>query len=160
MGRLLGEGFVQSDTLCFEAAAGYVRLEGEIACMGNIVITVTKFIRVVEHAADGEPMVQTLTYAYNAHVRNHNTFLRVDNAHPHPGHADNHHRHRQDWRASQETELAGSPEWIGEAGWPTLAEFVREVHDWYCAHSDHLPVPDGAPRLGLRSSAPPDGDEA
>lgn len=85
-------------------------LRGEIACRGGIVVTVGKTMTVKED------LVQTVAYAYNAHLRGHGNILRHDNAHARPGHPDDHHRHTLDPWA--EEELPGSSEWVGEAGWP------------------------------------------
>jgi len=160
MDELVRAGFVQRDTLSFTPVSGGFILEGEIACLGEIVITVLKFIDVVE---DGErddladALVQTREYNYNASVRGHGNILRHDNAHPHPKHADDHHVHEYDWKTNKQ--LPGSPKWVGAQGWPSLAQFIRTVHDWYCAHRDELPNPEGVPELGLRASGGSSADE-
>lgn len=157
MEALRRRGFVQDDTLTFITLPGQVRLVGEIACLGNIVIVVKKYLVCDGHEEHDDNEVQTVTYSYTALVRGHNTFLRCDNAHPHEGHADEHHKHRCDWMAQgEEVELQGSPEWLGRDRWPSLAAFINEVHDWYDEHREELPDPDAVPQLGLRGS-PTDG---
>ena len=89
MEQFYSGGFVCSDTLTWAADASGLKLEGEVACKGNIVIDVRKLIAIVEpgaHPEDVNALVQTFRYAYNASVRGHGNLLRHDNAHPHPGH--------------------------------------------------------------------------
>lgn len=144
MEQMRRRGFVGYDTLEFVAFPGVLLLDGKIACLGGIVVTVWKRIVIVDGGSD--PLVQTERYAYNASVRGWETFLRVDNAHAHGGHADEHHRHVQDWRTG--ADLPGSPQWVGAGGWPTLGDFVeREVWPWYDEHRDELPEPDDFPSL-------------
>lgn len=146
MEQFYSTGFVCVDTLAWEAVAGDLKLKGEIGCKGNIVIDVFKLFTVGPE--DENPFIQTYRYAYNASMRGYNTFLRHDNAHPFPGHPDQHHRHEFDWRTGEET--PGSPRWVGVAGWPTLGQFIQEIADWYWKHRESLPAPDGVPTLGLR----------
>lgn len=147
MEQLRSSGFVGADTLEFEAYAGHILLEGEIACLGEIVVSVWKHLSILDDNDD--PYVQTERYAYNAFVRGHGTFLRVDNSHAHHGHADAHHRHFGDWRTDDD--LPGSPEWIGAERWPTLGAFIEEdVWKWYDAHREELPAPESFARIGLR----------
>jgi hypothetical protein len=144
MGKLLGAGFVCGETLELEQMPGALKIEGEIACKGGIVISVFK--RLETCSAGPDPEVRTVSYSYNAFVRGHAEFLRYDNAHGRSGHYDTHHRHRLDWRTGEE--FPGSPEWTGEDAWPTLTEYVHEVEAWYVDHRDDLPDPDGVPELG------------
>ena len=148
MAQAIASGFVREQTLTFEKLEGLYTLRGEIACLGNIVITVNKTIEILESDGDDD-FVQTLTYSYNASVRGAKSFLRNDNAHPHDGHCDSHHRHDLDWRT--EANLPGSPHWVGEGGWPTLGQFIEAVADWYWSHRDELPEPDAFPVLGSGS---------
>ena len=151
MEHFYSSGFVCSDTLTWEAVPGALRLFGEIGCKGNIVISVEKLIALVDPDGDPEDLnvgVQTVRYAYNALIRSHENLLRHDNAHPHPGHPDNHHWHEFDWKTGEE--LAGFPKWCGVDGWPTLGDFIQQVEAWYWQHRDELPEPDGEPKLGLR----------
>ncbi|HAN91878.1 MAG TPA: hypothetical protein DCQ33_07335 [Nitrospira sp.] len=143
MGHLQRGGFVAHDTLCFQALPGSFILSGEIACLGKIVIQVEKTLAIIEDTYGNDPIVQTIVYRYNASVRGHNVILRYDNAHPHPGHADDHHKHVVNWKSGQEEALV----WVGEAGWPTLTQVIQEVEEWYYAHISELPV--GVPDLGF-----------
>lgn len=146
MAKFRAGGFVVDDTLEYEFLAGTFGIAGEIACRGGIVIRVDKTLEMAEGADD--PLVLTFVYAYNAFVRGHGNLLRHDNAHTHPGHADEHHRHDFDWRTGEER--PGSPTWVGAAGWPTLGGFIEELERWYWEHRDEFPDPDAAPRLDAR----------
>ncbi len=147
MEQFRASGFVAEDSLALSSYAGVIRLKGEIACLGEIVVYVDKLI---EERDDGpDPLICTFKYTYNAWVRGHQSFMRVDNAHPHPGHQDEHHRHKMDWRTGEE--LPGSPAWVGVAGWPTLGEFLDDVQRWFWEHRGSLPNPDSHPQLGMRS---------
>jgi hypothetical protein len=133
-------------TLQWISEPGSIRLSGEIACLGDIVITVEKALEILDDADD--PLVQTLDYSYNAHIRDHRTFLRYDNAHAHPGHSTLNHRHECDWRT--EDEAPGSPACLG-TDWPTLGEVIEEVGRWRWENYDAIPNPEACPVLGLRT---------
>lgn len=147
------QGFVGSDNLEFSRSfypEGSV-LSGEIACLGEILITVGKFLEAVDDLGN-DPCVQTLWYSYNVSVQGHGNLLRYDNQHPgyrYPGHGDEHHKHRFDWRLDQE--LPGSPFWIGVHNWPLLGEVIQEVQDWYWQNRADLPNPDKYASLGLNT---------
>lgn len=83
MNGLYRDGVVHADTLEWEfLPAGFIRLTGEIALCGEIVVAVDKTIRgLAGNAGDADASVQTLRYAYNAHVRGHANIRRDDNAH-------------------------------------------------------------------------------
>lgn len=133
---------MQHDTLRFEVIGGRLLvLRGEIACLGKILVSVNKVLEILDDEDD--PLVQTVRYAYNAHVQGWGNVLRYDNA-PHHGHDDYHHRHRYDWTTGQQ--LEGSPEWIGEDRWPHLSDVLAELERWYWDHVTELP--EGAPELG------------
>src|SRR5687768_14667673 len=104
MDDFLQQGFVQHHTLGFTPMSGTIVISGSIACLGRIVICVYKRLDVLD-----EEWVQTRKYSYNAFVAGHETFLRHDNAHVHPGHADAHHFHEEDWKTGAPAE--GSPVW-------------------------------------------------
>lgn len=127
--------------------AGLLTIQGEISCLGNIVIKVDKTLAILDDGTP-DPPVQTILYAYNASVRGRDSFLRHDNAHTYPGHSDEHHRHDFDWKTGEN--LPGSPLWVGPGGWPTLSEFIEEVRDWFWKHRDELPGPDAYVELGAR----------
>jgi hypothetical protein len=136
---LLREGFAVEHTLDYFALPGAIKISGHIACRGRIVIWVYKILE-VSNEGPNRPLVKTVNYTYNAFVAGYGSFLRHDNAHAHPGHADAHHCHEIDWWTR--IELPGSPYWCGEDGWPTLADFVRRAHDWYDVNKEELPDPD------------------
>lgn len=151
MEQLRRRGFIHEDTLTIERInEDAFLMQGEIACMGDIVVSVLEQIDVVEHD-ELNPLVHTVLHAYNAHVRGHDAFLRHDNQHEgwlYPGHGDPHHVHVLDWRTGDEK--PGSPFWCGQEGWPTLGEFIQKVELWYYDNLPQLPNPYRVAELGLR----------
>ena len=142
-------GFVREDSLEFSfLEASLLTIRGEISCLGDIVIRVSKTLDVLDDGT-ADPPVQTFLYAYNAFVRDQNSFLRHDNTHQYPGHADEHHRHDFDWRSGEH--FPGSPSWVGPDGWPTLGQFIEEVRVWYWKHREELPNPESYGILDARS---------
>lgn len=147
MAKLRETQFVGADNLEIIAWPSRLVMIGDIGCLGDITITVEKYLRVLATdtspadvlAGDHDVEVQTFLYSYRAGVRGHGTIIRVDNNHPWKGHADEHHKHHCDWRSDDDI---GRVEWLGEDRWQTLGEFVREVAVWYDAHRDELPNPD------------------
>lgn len=141
MQRYRDAGFVGDDSLRFVDTYSALLLQGEIACRGLIVITVTKLINYVTD--DPDPLVQTEMYSYNVSVRGQGLLFRYDNQHPdqlYSGHHDPHHRHAFDFATNQE--LPGSPEWIGAARWPTLGDVIGESWDWHSNHYQLLNHPE------------------
>ena len=85
-------------------------MEGGIACRGNIIVTVEKYLKIL--SGDGViAIVETFRYSYNVSVRNEGNIFRYDNSHDRPGHTDRHHKHEFDdegetitWIGSDEAE--------------------------------------------------------
>lgn len=153
MNQFMGRDFVGSETLTFNPVPRAFLLEGEIACLGEIVVTVEKYIEILEGQGDNAT-VQTIWYSYNASVSNRGNILRYDNQdydYLRPGHLDEHHKHIFDWHSGDEG--AGSPIWVGKQNWPTLGDVLQELQDWYWHHRAELPNPDIYPVLGRRSSS-------
>lgn len=146
MSSLRCSGFVGPDTLVWTFLPGHVELSGEIGCLGNIVISVSNTLQIHSGVDRSDWGVETIRYAYNASVRNHDNIIGYDNVHVHSGHLDAHHRHRFDWRTDT---AIGGPEWIGIENWPTLAEFISEVEGCYYENQGTLPIPDVYPGLRL-----------
>src|SRR5262249_2795620 len=67
--QLTGNGFICFDTTKFKRTPSIVTLSGHIGCVGELVVGVEKTMLVVAHRRDGEPLVQTVSYAYNATSR-------------------------------------------------------------------------------------------
>jgi hypothetical protein len=147
MGQLRSTSFVGADSLRLLAWPSRLLMVGDIGCLGDIRVSVEKYLRVLTPGAspadildgDYDIVVQTYIYAYHASINGHGTVLRYDNNHGRAGHADWHHVHRCDWRSADEV---GAVEWVGEARWPTLGDVIRELAVWYDVHRDELPVPD------------------
>ena len=97
-----------------------LRLNMEILCKGDIKLTVNKLTEVSE----GRPRrARTIKYSYNASTPKGN-ILRYDNAHIHPGHPTEHHKHIYNGTGNQ---VAGSPFHVGEDGWPLMHEVIDEL---------------------------------
>lgn len=143
-------GFVGDDSLEWVAEPGFFHLRGYISCLGRIVIEVDKTLSVLSLSvlsSDDDPQVQTELYAYHVWIRGGGDILRYDNAHPHPGHADEHHVHYFDWRTNVQTKLV----WVGFANWPTLGQVIEEVERWYWDNRAYLRDPEEYASLtGLR----------
>jgi hypothetical protein len=147
MGHLRVTGFVGADTLELIAWPQLLVMVGDVGCLGDITVTVEKYLRVLTDDAtpldvlsgDHDIVVQTYLYAYHANVGDHGPIFRYDNNHGRPGHADRHHVHRCDWRTSDD---AGRVDWVGEHKWPTLGEVIQELRNWYYENRDELPRPD------------------
>lgn len=109
MGQFARDGFVESDGIVLEPfGADALKIEGEIRCLGGLIVTVRKILRVLEGGeADANPLVQTLLYSYNLSVQGWNNVFRYDNAHAHGAHADHHHRHAFDWRTGASQGVMG-----------------------------------------------------
>jgi hypothetical protein len=151
MNQYHASGFIGNNTLEFGVLkTGVIELKGEIACLGNILITVHKtLIAPGGMSRNKSDYVQTKTYVYNAAVRNCGNILRYDNVHIHSGHSDAHHKHEYDWRRDLERKPY-SPICVGIDGWPNLGEVIHEIREWYSDHAEDLPKRDSFPLLGLR----------
>lgn len=163
MNQFMSRDFVGSTTLEFLPYAGGIRLVGEIACLGNIVFTVDKFLEILfcpyvlddQALPDDTTIVQTCWYSYNASVRGFGNIFRYDNQdddYLRSGHLDEHHRHIFNWKTGQEGE--NSPVWIGRQKWKTLGDVLQELETWYWRHHSQLPEADSYPQLGLRGHPP------
>lgn len=145
--------FIGSENLSFQSLDKNIFLEGEIACLGRILVTVHKKLKIVDHE---KQLVQTSCYAYNASIQGAGNLFRYDNQDEdfafRPGHKDEHHRHDFDWKT--DTECIDSPKWIGVDGWLTLGEVIQELSDWYWKSKEDLPFPDDYAVLGLRDRPP------
>lgn len=147
MAQLRETQFVGADTLDIVAWPSRLLMVGDIGCLGDIRISVEKYLRVLTPDAtpddvikgDHEIIVQSYIYSYRAGVCGHGTIVRIDNNHSWPGHTDEFHIHHCDWRSDDDV---GRVEWVGEDNWPTLGEFIRDVASWYYEHRDELPRPD------------------
>jgi hypothetical protein len=124
-------------------------LQGGIACIGNLVLTVNKFLEILSRPDDDIPIVETRLYKYNLSVRGYDTVFRYDNEHPwllHPGHPDPHHKHLFDWRAKREIKPP-SPVWVGANNWPHLDRVIEDAREWYFLNRHLLPEPDTFPSV-------------
>jgi hypothetical protein len=142
MQHCLRQGFVGGSALEVRKFREHFLMEGEIGCLGEIVIGVQKVIEIVGWV-NNEPMVQTSMYAYNVSVRGMHTIFRYDTQHPdrlYAGHADPHHKHDFNWKTGDP--LPESPIWTGALMWPTLGDVIWEARDWHAEHFSELIHPD------------------
>ncbi|MBL9090209.1 MAG: hypothetical protein JNL96_03240 [Planctomycetaceae bacterium] len=134
-------GFVCGDAIEFTDFDTFFTIEGEIGCLGEIVISVSKILEVVSISEDNQRLVQTSSYSYNVLIRGGHNIFRYDNNHPespHPGHHTIHHKHEFDWQTGDEFNC--SPRCIGH-DWPHLGEVIAEASDWYYANRSLLKNP-------------------
>lgn len=149
MDQMRSKGFVGGDTLQFDFLTGenLLIISGKIACLGPIVVTVVKYLHVLEREGRSD-YVQTFEYHYNFSVENTGNILRYDNDHKYPGHPDEHHKHHYDYRTGKQTRWP--PEWKGQDNWPTLGDAMQEIERWYYENLDNLPDPDSFPDLSVQ----------
>lgn len=130
------EGFVASDTLTIQPYGDDLLMQGEIACQGEIIVTVLKLL-----TFSGSDLIQTTRYVYNVRVLGMGNVFRYDNSHMHSGHMDAHHKDL--FRFPTEERLPS--QWIGKDRWPTLGEVIREAQQWHAENRDMLRNPDAYP---------------
>ena len=128
-GRLadFADHFLERDTLAIKTSAFTVAWSGVLLCRDGIEIQVARQQRTWMRS--GRRWVETIEYSYHVMVRAGGavrSVFRYDNAHPHPGHADAHHRHAYDDSGNND-----AVSWVGEAGWPTLGDVIEEAYEWW-----------------------------
>jgi hypothetical protein len=130
-------GFVSHDTLEVSVIPniGWV-LEGEIACRGNIVVSVRKLLTFMPRDSDFD--VQTEKYSYNVRVADAGNIFRYDNQHTHEGHADSHHKDIYKFPGDDKLDV----QWVGTDDWPTLGDVLKEARDWHADNYSFLASPE------------------
>lgn len=128
MAQLKREGFVLDDNLALTRIEGtpFLEMRGAIYCSGNLKMTVYKRLRLQN--IGGSVYVHTVTYAYNLSLIGAGNIFRYDNMHSHYGHLTKHHRHEYN-----PPNVRKSLQHVGEEGWPTLGDALREgraYSDW------------------------------
>lgn len=114
--------------------AGRIIIRGELRCQGDISLFVD-----MQLVVDKNRKVREKSFSYQAQMaalRIRQTF-RYDNAHQYifKGHPDAFHKHVWNYETWQEIEPSA---WIGRYHWPTLAQVVEEVWDWWQVIGQHL----------------------
>lgn len=129
MGQFASRGFVLENTLVLNPiGAGVLTLSGVVSCSGGIVLDVLKILRV--EGVDGDAVVQTMVYNYNARLKGIGNILRYDS--PHEDHNRFHHVHRF-------TVFDGDHDgWVGQCEWPTLGDVITELEAWFYQHYERL----------------------
>lgn len=157
MDQFLDTGFVVENALLFTRWQAFdanlneipqIRLSGEIACLGKILITVDKYLNILEGSGDNS-VVQTVSYAYNVSIQGYGNVFRYDNQDDififNFGHADNHHKHLCDWNTG---DPLGEVIWVGYDNWPKLDQVIRESEAWYWENRSNLIFPNEPAEVG------------
>ena len=135
MTALLAEGFVVENDCAFDfpPRANFFVLSGAIHCLGNITLSVTKVIGFTK-GSGMTGLVKTTDCSYNACIAQECNIFRYD--YPHLDHRASYHKHVFDpFDEGREMEILD----LGhEDAFPTLAEVLRELHDWYDKNADRL----------------------
>ena len=163
IGQFRDSGFISDHDLTFspwrrfDKVSGELvpqfRLNGEIGCLGKILIRVEKYLDILDNSHN--PSIQTVSYAYNASVQGFGNIFRYDNQDDYfvvnSGHPDKHHKHDFNWLDNQPP--WGDITWVGRDKWPTLGQFIDELQVWYWDNKNELAEyvddADGYPILGL-----------
>lgn len=131
MRSLESSGIVTHDGLEIKEFNGFYIMTGRIEVDGGAVVAVEKVIAVVDIAGD-RARVQTIFYSYNVQLPGVGTIFRYDSPH---GHRPYDHVHRYDV-LNRDSE--GNIQPLDHEGVLTLAEVIREAHEW-CV-SNHIGV--------------------
>jgi len=133
----LGSYFVERDELAISwIDERTLKIAGRIHCRFGIFLDVLKYLEVNDRR-----QVRTVRYRYHAGFEGQQPrpIFRYDNAYAHRGHPDAHHKHHVDYATW--TEIS-PPEWIGHDRWPTLAQVLDELYDWWHQTGRVLDLPD------------------
>jgi hypothetical protein len=100
-------------------------IRGRLHFVGDLFIDVDKTLEI-----NALNQVRTVRYSYHAGIagRADRPIFRYDNAHPHPGHIDEHHKHLFDLQTWREIK---PPVCVTRAGWPTLGQVIEELFEWW-----------------------------
>lgn len=126
--------FIEHNGISFEVGAEVVRVHGIVRCHHGISLSVDKILTLNDqHEVSGSK------YSYQATIGDppHGIF-RYDNAHQYssPEHHDAFHRH--DFDPATNEQRPGLPAWIGQENWPTLADVLAELEEWWYETGQHL----------------------
>jgi len=118
------EWFIESDDLDLAHVDGTLQISGHLTCSSGRLLGVWK--RLLVQSRDGVLYVRTIRYSYEAFYAGRCLF-RYDNAHPHPGHPDEHHKHVFDASGGEQVI------WLGRDRWPYLSDALEELAQWSAA---------------------------
>lgn len=126
--RRLGNYFVERSDLSITATGEHrFQLRGRIYCQYGLFVDVTEVLVI-----DDLHRVRCTRYKYHAGFAGEvsRSVFRYDNAHVYAreGHQDAYHKHRFNYSTWEEI---APPIWIGRDDWPTLAEVIDELYDWW-----------------------------
>ena len=126
-------GFVLSNDLVFTPLRDSILLEGQVECLGGLLVDVRKILSILE-GLGAESIVRTANYSYNVSLRGLGNVFRYDS--PHATHNRFHHVHRYD---ILNDDRDGSVVIIPDPNdVPTLGEVVDEAVNWYFLHADQI----------------------
>lgn len=146
--RFKSSCFIGEDNLEIYPLPKKYLLYGTLGCKGNIVITISKTISILDYSSNGDHLVQTDIYAYNVSIEGWGNIFRYDNEdkdYLREGHFDSHHKHSYNFETK--CEFSSSPRWVGKDKWPTLGDVIKEAEDWYWNYKDIYLLNDGYPSL-------------
>jgi hypothetical protein len=117
------EHFIIHDGLDLQVADDQILIVGRLLCRCNTFLDVDKTLL---HRTDG--WVKTIRYSYHAGILlpEPRALFRYDNAHPHPGHPDAHHKHRYDETGAEIKPPISVP-------WLHLSDAIEELEAWCVA---------------------------
>jgi len=126
MERHLRGGFVVENGITVDAlGSGFMVMQGEIRCVGQLYIDVDKRLWLVRDSA-GVAWVETVSYSYNCAVRQRGNVYRYDS--PHISHCPIHHVHEYHFfDGDSEGELVA----VDASDWATLSEVIDRFKTWY-----------------------------
>lgn len=118
-------------------------VEGRIHCRHGIFLDVYKLLDI-----DSKQQVSGRIYSYQACIQTDagiRHIFRYDNADQkiREGHPDAFHMHRHDPLAPVQTDLELI--WIGQEDWPTLAEVLVKLQEWWHETGQYLQFDGGSP---------------
>lgn len=120
-------GFVIEDGIASAAVAhDLILMEGRLICQDGIYVSVRKSLELDASLQ----RVRTVRYSYHVGITGSpdRTLFRYDNAHPHAGHPDEHHKHCFDHTTWDEIR---PPQHVGREHWPHLSDVIEEAYGWW-----------------------------
>lgn len=115
------EWLIEDDELTLAHIDGTLQISGHLAGRDKLLLGVWKLLQM--QSRDGVVYVRTARYSYEGFLANRRLF-RYDNAHAHPGHQDEHHKHVFDESGGEQVI------WLGRDRWPYLSDALEDLAQW------------------------------